>query len=232
MATFPWTSAGPFFAATLSSAPWALLARKLQWSLSRRERNRRQHALHGNGAPLRNVTKELRALGKRWADIKRGQKVKAILREAGVTAVFENMCSKHADAGAWLPSPVVDQIIAQVRKKGTFDRKHYDQKLDQTKERKQQHQKIDKTRDQTEKRRQQHQKTDTRLLLRHRVLQPDELLAGNGPLLQRPSYGDVYIDDLVLLVIGSLVAPPAGGGGDDNTQIAYERAGADARATS
>ena len=53
------------------------------------------------------------------------------------------------------------------------------------------------------------QEARTCLLLVHRVLTPSELMG--SPLPVRPDRsvtGDVFIDDLVILVVGSLARPP------------------------
>ena len=42
----------------------------------------------------------------------------------------------------------------------------------------------------------------------NRVLDPEELLGGSPFVWDGEVFGDVYIDDLVLLVIGAMCAPP------------------------
>ena len=46
------------------------------------------------------------------------------------------------------------------------------------------------------------------MLLQHRVIAPEELLQSPLAFPEGPVHGDVFIDDLVLLVIGTLCTPP------------------------
>ena len=48
------------------------------------------------------------------------------------------------------------------------------------------------------------------MLLAHGVLQPTELVGGSPELFEGDFMGDVYIDDLVLLMIGEMLVPPGG----------------------
>ena len=52
------------------------------------------------------------------------------------------------------------------------------------------------------------QEAHTRLLLRSGVLSPETMV--NSPFIKNPEgvQGDVYIDDLILMAIGSLCSPP------------------------
>ena len=52
------------------------------------------------------------------------------------------------------------------------------------------------------------QEAHTRMLLRAGVLSPAELLQAPWPFPEGPSAGDVYVDDPVLLMVGSVCAPP------------------------
>eukprot|EP00971_Amphidinium_carterae_P305814 6077501-Amphidinium_carterae.1 len=52
------------------------------------------------------------------------------------------------------------------------------------------------------------QEAHTRMMLQKRVLRPRELVGGSPEFMWHEAFGDVYIDDLVLLVLGSVSSPP------------------------
>ena len=54
------------------------------------------------------------------------------------------------------------------------------------------------------------QEAHTRMLLAHGVLEPTELVGGAPEVFSGDFMGDVYIDDLVLLMIGEMLVPPDG----------------------
>eukprot|EP00971_Amphidinium_carterae_P310150 6163158-Amphidinium_carterae.1 len=47
------------------------------------------------------------------------------------------------------------------------------------------------------------------MMLQKRVLHPRELVGGSPEFMWHEALGDVYVDDLVILVLGSVASPPA-----------------------